>query len=165
MSFFDEKQSSFALWLKILFSQSAFLGKNLFFLQKCCLLIKHTPFDQKCIFNKNWHFVVKFRLNANQLSFWFCFVRALGVSLSKVAVRPNELWVGYRTYRLVPDQISISTQSNLYTSNLSLFNPIRICPCPYMNTTTDEVSKEIWFLEPNSHNPNIDQKVISIEKK
>ena len=106
MSFFDEKQSSFALWLKILFSQSAFLGKNLFFLQKCCLLIKHTPFDQKCIFNKNWHFVVKFRLNANQLLFWFCFVGALGVSLSKVAVRPNELWVGYRTYRLVPDQIS-----------------------------------------------------------
>ena len=28
------------------------------------------------------------------------------MSLSKVAVRPNELWVGYRTYRLVPDQIS-----------------------------------------------------------
>ena len=77
---------------------------------------------------------LKFGLFANQLLFWFCFVGALGVSLSKVAVRPNELWVGYRTYRLVPDQISISTQSNLYTSNLSLFNSIRICPCPYMKT-------------------------------
>ena len=110
-------------------------------------------------------FQLKFGLFANHLLFWFCFVGSLGVSLSKVAVRPNELWVGYRTYRLVPDQISISTQSNLYTSNLSLFNSIRICPCPYMNTSLDgEVSKEIWFLlEPNSHNPNIDQKVISIE--
>ena len=110
-------------------------------------------------------FQLKFGLFANHLLFWFCFVGSLGVSLSKVAVRPNELWVGYRTYRLVPDQISISTQSNLYTSNLSLFNSIRICPCPYMNTSLDEeVSKEIWFLlEPNSHNPNIDQKVTSIE--